>query len=168
MGYFDGLVSGIFKKDVAGNSVFYPWGIMGRGYVIRSAAEEERLRRSVKRMYIIMLPVVVGVQISFGPWPNVAIVLLFMVGFTLWTWRVTEGMERSTEKLGVGEAYRNSAKSHNLPTLIILEIISLLFVVAGAWMVLDGHDIVIGVLCALFFAFCAAAIGYMIKQKVKG
>ena len=75
MGYFDGLVSGAFKKDAAGHTVFYPWGILGKGYVVPSVVEEERLRSFLKTMYMILLPGIIIIQVVFGAWVNFVIVI---------------------------------------------------------------------------------------------
>lgn len=37
MGYFDGLASGIIKKDKNDNAVYYPWGMLGEVYVLPNA-----------------------------------------------------------------------------------------------------------------------------------
>jgi hypothetical protein len=33
MGYFDALTSSSFKKDESGKTVFYPWGVLGKGHI---------------------------------------------------------------------------------------------------------------------------------------
>ena len=169
MGYFDGLVSGAFKKDAAGHTVFYPWGILGKGYVVPSVVEEERLRSFLKTMYMILLPGIIIIQVVFGAWVNFVIVIpVYIAWYVMWVRRTTAGMQVSVEKLAMGEAYKNSARSHNLPTLIVLEIFALGFVAIGLWMLSLGKEPVIAGLCVGFFGLCAVAIGYMIKQKVKG
>lgn len=168
MGYFDGLVSGSFKKDAQGNSVFYPWGIMGKGYILRTVAEEEKLRGALKLNYMIMLPAIIIIQIAVGAWLNFILVPVYIVLFTLWVYRTTRGLERSFEKITVAESYKSSAKAHNLPTLIILEICAIGFVAIGVWMIVEGEPLFMPVLCILLFGAAALAIGYMIVQKVRG
>ncbi len=167
MGYFDGLVSGSFKKDVESNTVFYPWGIMGKGYILRTAGEEEKLRGALKLNYMIMLPAIILIQIFIGAWLNFVLVPVYIVLFMVWVKHVTKGLEPSYEKLSAAEAYKSSARSHNLPTLVVLEIFSLGFVAIGGWMMAEGESVPIAALCMVFFGFCAAAIGYMIMQKLK-
>ncbi len=168
MGYFDGLVSGSFKTDAAGNSVFYPWGIMGKGYILRTVAEEEKLRGALKLNYMIMLPAIIIIQIAVGAWLNFILVPVYIVLFTLWVHHTTRGLERSFEKITVAESYKSSAKAHNLPTLILLEIFAIGFVAIGFWMIAEGEPIMVPVFCIVLFGAAALAIGYMIVQKVKG
>lgn len=59
---FDGLyVDQLFQKDERGQTVFYPHGLMGRGYRL-PADREARVRRSMRRLLLVAL--VLG--ISFG------------------------------------------------------------------------------------------------------
>lgn len=59
---FDGLyVDQLFQKDECGRTVFYPHGLMGRGYRL-PADREARVRRSMRRLLLVAL--VLG--ISFG------------------------------------------------------------------------------------------------------
>lgn len=168
MGYFDGLVSGAFKKDAEGNTVFYPWGIMGKGYILRTVAEEEKLRGALKLNYMIILPAIIIIQITVGAWLNFVLIPVYVILFTLWVHHATKGMERSFEKITAAESYKNSARAHNLPTLIILEIFAIGFVAIGVWMIAEGERILIALLCILLFGASALAIGYMILQKVRG
>ena len=42
MSYLDALVNSLFKKSESGATLFYPWGIIGKGYVVSSASEHSR------------------------------------------------------------------------------------------------------------------------------
>jgi hypothetical protein len=44
--------------------LFFPWGVLGRGYTIDSEQDYERLRRQVKAYTIVSLVLIVGVQAS--------------------------------------------------------------------------------------------------------
>ena len=43
MGYFDALTSSYFKTTPDGRKLFFPWGVLGRGYTIDSEQDYERL-----------------------------------------------------------------------------------------------------------------------------
>ena len=55
MGYFDGLASGIIKKDKDNNPVYYPWGVLGKGYVLPSAERETEIKNMVILFYQLFL-----------------------------------------------------------------------------------------------------------------
>jgi hypothetical protein len=61
MGYFDALTSGYFKTAPDGRKLFFPWGVLGRGYTINSEPDYERLRRQVKAYTVVSLVLIVGV-----------------------------------------------------------------------------------------------------------
>ena len=59
---FDGLyVDQLFQKNERGETLFYPFGMMGRGYLL-PAEREERVRQSMR--WLMLVSLVVG--ISFG------------------------------------------------------------------------------------------------------
>ena len=43
MGYFDALAEGVFKKNALGNTVFYPWGVLGSGFVVPTDEDRGRI-----------------------------------------------------------------------------------------------------------------------------
>lgn len=63
---FDGLyVDQLFQKDERGETVFYPHGLMGRGYRL-SAEREPCVRRSMRRLMAVSL--VVGISFGLLAW----------------------------------------------------------------------------------------------------
>ena len=45
MSYFDGLSDGLCKTDKDGNLIFYPWGILGKGYILPDEHRKKRIKR---------------------------------------------------------------------------------------------------------------------------
>lgn len=43
MGYFDSLFDGFFKTDSKGKSSFYPWGFLGKGYILPDAKTKQKV-----------------------------------------------------------------------------------------------------------------------------
>lgn len=41
MGYFDGLTDACFKNDSSSNPLFYPWGVIGSGFVLESEEKKK-------------------------------------------------------------------------------------------------------------------------------
>lgn len=166
MGYFDGLADAVFKKDASGNNLFYPWGVLGAGYIIESEEKKNQIRGFYKKMYMVMLPAIIIIQVAVGFWPNLILLPIYYVWYYFSSKKMTKGLKKSSEKLGLLEAYKNSAKSHNLPTLIILELVSLGFLAAGIWLLSIGLGSVAVYFCVAFAVLCVAAIGYMIFAKI--
>lgn len=166
MGYFDGLTDAAFKTDAAGRQVFYPWGVLGKGYVTRDVEHYEDLRENIKLMYMVVLPVIIVNQVIFGVKANLIFLPLYLVWYLVMLKRWTSGLEISGEKMTVAEARRNSAKSHNRGTLIFFVIISVIFVLLGLMMVAGGQ-VWPGLFVAGFFGACGVMIGLMLRDKSK-
>ena len=60
MGYFDALTSSYFKTAQDGRKLFFPWGPLGRGYVIASERDYKRLQRQVKVYTGVSLVLIIG------------------------------------------------------------------------------------------------------------
>jgi hypothetical protein len=166
MGYFEGLADASFKQDSNGNSVFYPWGALGKGRVLPDEATKTKLRTFVIRYYQIMLPVGILLGI-FRLWlPAILILTVLTLGFYLYVNLLTKDCPICTEKLTLKESYKNSANSHNTLMLWLLLLVSLFFVIGGIWMFFKGR-LFIGLGSVVFFGLCSAVIILMLKVKHK-
>ncbi len=184
MGYFDGMVDGSFKTTDNGVVIFYPYGIFGVGYIIPGNEKKQEIRKHLKRFtffsltiilvsaYLLFLPLKIH---SFPWWITGLIYLAIVAGLTLvglmLSKRWTNGLTQVDKKITLAESYQNAAKSYNMYVLIMLELVSLLFVIAGIWMMLYDsrawYSRLVGVLIIIFFGLCSIAGGYMIKVKNK-
>jgi hypothetical protein len=63
MSPFDAVTSPYFKLAQDGRKLFFPWGILGRGYVVTSQEEYERMRRRLGAFMIIWLLLVVVAKV---------------------------------------------------------------------------------------------------------
>ena len=169
MGYFNGVASAYFKKGADGKAVFYPWGVIAKGYVLPDEAAEAKTRRFIKIHLIVSLPaMVIAVNYSLT-WVCIAAAASF-AWFYFQVKALLKGCPVSAERLTFKESYTNSAKAHNKAGLWALFIISLLFVAAGIWFMIVGpaHSSKVALaLSTLFFGACSCAIGYMVKVRMK-
>lgn len=167
MGYFDGLVDGLFKKDSQGRSLFYPWGILGYGFIVETEAQHIQIRSHIKKIYVATLPAIIIIQITFGIWLNLILLPAFYIWYYFTIKKISHNLEKATEVLKISEAYKNSSESHDLPMLILGEVFSIGFIVAGLWMLANDKKPFIGFLSVCFFGFGAITFGYMILTKVR-
>lgn len=164
MGYFEGLADASFKQDSKGNSVFYPWGVLGKGRVLPNEATKTKLRQFVIRYYQIMLPIGILLGI-FRLWlPAIVVLALLTLGFYLYVNQLTKACPICTEKLTLKESYKNSANSHNTLMLWFMLLVSLLFVLGGIWLFFKGR-LFIGLGSVVFFGLCSAVFILMLKVK---
>jgi hypothetical protein len=176
MGYFDGLTDAAFKKDRSGNTVYYPWGVFGRGRILPDEKVAEVrlfLRRYYQAIFLGIVPMAVVVQIkSVAPVVKLALPLALGVGFVIWflikVRFLMAGTEFSDESLSFRESYRNSAAGHSQWMLWAMFAGSWVFVGTGVWMVLRNQsqrDVYYGAAAVVLFSLCACVIGYMAVVK---
>jgi hypothetical protein len=165
MGYFDGLTSGSFKTTPDGRRLFYPWGYLGRGYVLPSDDTADRLRRQLKTYYIVMLVAIVGAS-GFRAFTSAVVAGVCIVFYAIWASRQVAGLQPAGEAMSFRESSAAQARTFGARTLWLLEISSLLFVAAGIFMYLtDPAKWPMALVTTIFFGCCAASIGYMILVR---
>ena len=168
MGYFDGLASGIIKKDKDNNPVYYPWGVLGKGYVLPSAERETEIKNMVILFY----------QLFFGVFfvhlfllKNALIFALLVLALVIWflvkSKQLTKDCPKSGEKLTLKEGYTNSAKAHNKTVLWILLVVAFIATLGGIALLFSGKQFILGLIMTLLFGASSAAIYYMIQVKNK-
>jgi hypothetical protein len=184
MGYFDALTSAAFKTKADGQKLFYPYGYLGRGYLIPSETEFERLRGSYKKIWIItfilaMLTVVVisilsstadssilVLAISFITLLLSAFLIAFLIGYVIWARVQCRGLQRSTEKLKYSEALSNETHHLSSKLLWFFEVVSIIFVMYGLLLLIaDPSQWVLAVILITFFATIAVVYARMIRSK---
>lgn len=168
MGYFDALANASFQKGQHGQTLFFPYGKFGHGYEIPNDEKYHLIRRFVKRYIaaslalIILLITVDGFVYAF-----LALSVLFFY-YAFRARHLTRDLGRSSERFSIAESCRSQARSHNLATLCVLEVCSLLFVLIGLTLLLsDIQSSIIAIVSIVFFGVCAVANGYMIYAKWK-
>jgi hypothetical protein len=168
MSYFDGLASGIIKKDRANNSVYYPWGVLGKGYVLPSEARETEIKNMVILFYKIFFAMFF---IHLFLLKNALIFAVFVI--TLLSWflfqskKLTKDCPKSDEKLTLKEGYTNSAKAHNKTVLWLLFVMAIIATLAGIASLFSAKLLIAGLFITIVFGASSAAIYYMIQVKNK-
>lgn len=166
MGYFDGLVSGSFKKDETGQTVFFPYGVFGRGKLAPSEDAAQSLKSGLKIYYMIALPVIIVVSILAGFLMSLGAAAALMVVYEVWVRAKTSGWARSRARLTYAESTTNSANALGKGLLILLLVCSLVFVVAGAAIAITRPEArLVGLLSTVFFGACALAFMNMLWRR---
>src|SRR3954454_2116217 len=140
MGYFDALTSGYFKTATDGRKLFFPWGVLGRGYTIDSQQDYEQLRRQVKAYTIVSLVLIVGVtalQAYVGAVVLGALLIAFYLG---WMRYLLRGLQASDERLLLQDSMTSQARAHSVIGLWLLQIGALAFVALGVLILVIDPD----------------------------
>jgi hypothetical protein len=166
MGYFDALTSSYFKVAPDGRRLFFPWGVLGRGYVVASEQQYERLRQQLKIYAIVSLVLIVatvGVRYYIA---TLVIGAALMVFYAVWSRYLLSDLQATQERLSLHESLSAQARVHSTFGLWSLEIIALVFVIGGAFLlVADRDQWAIAAGCVVFFGACAAVFAYMLVLR---
>lgn len=80
MGLFDGVIDSTFSQNDKGERIFYPYGPVGRGYII-TRVTESRLRTFLRNYFRLILvgAIFTGTVLTRVGWPGVVGILVLMV-----------------------------------------------------------------------------------------
>jgi len=166
VGYFDALTNSSFKTTPDGQRLFFPLGAMGRGYVLETEADYERLRRLIK------ISIIVGMVVTIGPIAcganllGIAAAVVWCTLYAAWMALRLRGMQASTERLTVRESMTTQARAHSTIFLWFGAIGALLFVAAGGFiLIVDPRQWLVACGGILFFGFCGFVFARMISLQ---
>jgi hypothetical protein len=164
VGYFDGLTDAAFKTDAEGRVLFFPWGVLGRGYVLPDQDAHQRLRGQMRTLYIVGMPLMILLVVIGQPMILASLLPVMLVAQLAMVRVWTRGLEPASESMTMGEAYRNSANSHGAPTLWVLLVCSVLLTFGAVFIVVAGEVLAGGVATA-FFLSASGLFAYMIGSR---
>lgn len=163
MGYFDAIASSSFKTLPDGRRLFFPWGVLGRGYAISSEAYYERLRRQVKTYTAVSLVIIIGVMTVQQYLWGFAAAGLLMVAYAGWASFQLRALQPTGERLSYRESLSTQAHLHNKTVLWLMEGVSLVYVAGGLIILRAQPDMwMVAVAVIVFFGACAVAIARML------
>jgi hypothetical protein len=156
MGYFDALTSAYFKTTPDGRKLFFPWGVLGRGYAIDSEQDYERLRRQVKAYTIVSMVLVIGLA-ALRAYVGAVVIGALLISFYLgWMRYLLRGLHQSDERLSLQDSMTSQARAHSATGLWLLQIGALVFVALGIVMlVVDPDNWPTALGSIVFFGVCA-------------
>jgi len=166
VGYFGGFIDISFKKDGKGRTVFYPWGILGRGYILPDDTKDI-IRKKLKRSYQVCLTLVILTKIFLPSWVSIFLVLPVLLGvLAIFEKRLVRGFEISPDRLTLSDTRSTLARSQSLSTTWFLEICSVIFVLAGIFiLVTSPNQWFIAILSISLFGLSAYIFWDIIKAK---
>lgn len=169
MGYFDGLSDAIFKTDAKGRSIFYPWGVLGKGYILSNEPRKQQIRRFIKFYYMVSLPSIIAVGILLGWIISVALLPIFFFWYFFATARLLRGLPVAGGRLSLSESYQSSAQAYAITYLwFMLIFFCITFVLAGIDLLLfHKASRFLGLTVMICCGAGSCVFGYMIKIRNK-
>ncbi|MBI5319014.1 hypothetical protein [Bradyrhizobium sp.] len=139
-GYTDALFAGFTKAAKNGRKVIYPWGLMGRGYVIATDEIEEQLKQRYA-VSVVVVTILLGIAFSFGGFAGgLGVLILCLVGYVVYVKRLVAGMESSDEGLPLVEAYAATARAYSPRQLWSWVYCGLVLIGLGIAVILTGQS----------------------------
>jgi len=176
MGYFDALTSSSFKTTADGQRLFFPWGVLRRGYVIASEFEYERLQGQIKKLIIIgmatWMPAAIGAvvlrkYIGLAGLVAITALIAFYIAFYIsWVLSLLRGLQPSRERLSLWKSMATQAREHNPMLQWVGEICSIGFVAASLFVLIFNpgrSSAATGRI--VFFGVCAASFAFMLVVR---
>jgi hypothetical protein len=166
MGYFDAMTKGCFKTAQDGRRLFFPWGVLGRGYAIASEQDNLRLQQQFKIYMIVSLGLVIG-AVSFDRYLVDAAIVALLVGFYLvWMRYLLRRLQPADERLTLRESVTAQAHAHSAAGLWLLEIAALAFVGSAILIfIIDPRNWLIALIGIFFFGLGAAKFAHMLVLR---
>ena len=166
MGYFDALTGSAFKTADDGRKLFFPWGTLGRGYVLGSDEAYAQLRGHIKLYTMAALALIVAPSALQMYVISAAATAALLVFYAAWMAYLLRGLAASDERLSLTESMTSQALGHSATVLWSLEITSLAFVGLGALIVVfDPANWLTATASMLLFGLCAAAFAFMLVAR---
>jgi hypothetical protein len=167
MGYFDALTSAAFKTAADGRRLFYPYGILGRGYILPSDTEYEKLQRSYKTVVVIGFVIIISAVFLFSiPLLMLPLLVGFIIGYMLWARARCRNLEQASEKLTYGEALKNETIHLSLGLLWFFEVLSILLILWGVVILIaEPSQWLLAVGLIVLFTVIAIVYARMIRTK---
>jgi len=149
--------------------LYFPWGVVGKGYVMPSQRDYERLHRDLKIYQLVSLIVIIALA-AMGWLLGCIIAAVVLVGlYAIWALYQTRGLAPSDEKMSMRENMVTQARLHGARGLWILEIISLVFVASGvAMLAIDFSQWLAALGAIVFFGGCAIVFARMLRMQRQG
>ena len=108
--YTDLLTTGCIKTGADGRKIFYPWGMLGNGYIIPSNDEYERLNDLLKVYMVVALLFILPSAVPGSDLAATIVAALALVFYWVWMRFELPGLQRTEEKLTYREGITNLAR----------------------------------------------------------
>jgi hypothetical protein len=170
------LTDNNFKKDENGRTLFYPWGICGKGLVLPDEEAEKMAKLFLRRYYFVTFSLIIVIAVIGVLGLNLLLlVFVFLVLYSIilvWYYlkqrKLLATYQVGTDKLTLKDNYRRFARNHSKSALWAGLALSLLFFANAISMVIRSatmYKTFIGILSCLVFGICAWLFRHMIKIK---
>ena len=155
--YFDALLRNSFNTAPDGRRLFFPWGVMGRAYVIGSEFDYARLRRQIKIGLIVMLGLVIISELAL-PRYFLGFMVVALIPLNVdWMQYLLRGLASPAERLSPQESLTLRVRMWSPESRRWRTIGSIAFVALGVILLAvdPASNWPLATVTIIFFGFCA-------------
>lgn len=162
MDIFSDAMDVAFQTDSRGRTLFFPWGVISKGYVVPDADLERRIKHFYKSYYLIAMAGVIMCVVLLG-WP---VAILLGVVSIVWYAVQTRIYTRRCEPADVSvlQHMEDIARKYNLTALWGLFATCVLIVLLGGVMLLLGERAG-GIVFMLVFGLIGGVYGTLLRLR---
>lgn len=167
MSYFDAIMKVNVKTSSDGQMLFFPYGNLGRGYVVPTDERFTQLQRENK-WFLIGLIVLLSAAILLHNYSSLLCLVSLSIIFTYVIIEkiLTRNLVRSDEKLTYREIISNRSQQLSPHQLWFFEILSIFYVIfAGISIVAIPKQFYMAVLLGVTGIICTVLYAWMIRMK---
>jgi Ca2+/Na+ antiporter len=157
-----------FKQTQHGVA-FYPYGVLGSGYIV-SKTEEEDLRAFLRKFYTLTM-IAIPIGLFMGWIVSVLLLVILAIYFNVTVYRLLVHAAKTDERLRFSETQRDHARSFSSARLMFALFFCLALFAIGVLVIWTGfqksdiREIAVGAACAIFFGACSWRAGYLVRLK---
>lgn len=140
MNFFSKLGEMSLKVDADGNTLFYPYGLLTKAYIIGSPEHAAVFRRKWRWIIASMVGVIVVLSFLLTGIERAMVIAVWGAAYILWVYRETRGLARSSERLRWIESMLGIANAIPVWALYILALLNLVLVVAVTFVLLSQPE----------------------------
>lgn len=179
MGDLKGFENVVFKKDTAEKTLFYPWSVFGKGFILEADNTYQTICQFFKKVGFIAIAIciIAAVILEMVILPRFQIVLyivlplivisFFASWYYLFVKKITKNLATTNEQIKRTDIYDEMAKSYSVPALILIELFFFVFFTIAVWFLLIGEYIITASLATVLLGITCVLIKNVIAKKIQ-
>jgi hypothetical protein len=151
MGSKDLFIDAQFKTTSDGLVLFFPYGSLGKGYILPNREKEQEVRSRTAKNFkinlignVLTLPILIpsALNQSIFWWAAVLIYAVVMGPVYLYlhfdTKRLLKGLQTDQAKQVIQDRFVSMAESQSISSLLFMQIMAVLLFIASLWIFIQG------------------------------
>lgn len=167
MKFLEFMGGGGFRENEKGDTLYFPWGSFGSGYILDTPARKKKIIYVSSGMSVAVIAILIAVYNKFG-WAETWLLLppywLCHMFATSW---MTRGLMKSTEKVTFRQNLAEQANKRGFGFLILMLILSFCMMGIAIWTIAIGTNKLPGlfVLVGSLLGICLWAVLIFKKHR---